>query len=226
LPFKIKLNDFIAEKYRNRKVIPRLSKVTVQDKEPFDARIYMNNVLDHDGYRFFQSGFDPDEKELYCPLTMILGTALTYAGYFMLYFAMMAILFTKYSRFADIKRKLEVVKTKKKLLTILVLLFSLSGFAQEQEHNHDEHDGHAHEAAQPPVKHENHTKKVLSQEELNTLITKYKVPEEHAAKIRSTSDSRWWGRMKPINTFSSELLRKVSHDDSYNNMNSDQVFCL
>jgi hypothetical protein len=22
----------------------------------------MNNVLDHDGYRFFQSGFDPDEK--------------------------------------------------------------------------------------------------------------------------------------------------------------------
>jgi hypothetical protein len=33
-----------------------------------------------------------------------------------------------------------------------VLLFSLSGFAQEQEHNHDEHDGHAHvEAAQPPV---------------------------------------------------------------------------
>jgi hypothetical protein len=40
------------------------------------------------------------------------------------------------------------------------VLFSLSGFAQEQEHNHDEHDGHAHvEAAQPPVKHENHTKK-------------------------------------------------------------------
>jgi hypothetical protein len=44
-----------------------------------------------------------------------------------------------------------------------VLLFSLSGFAPKS--NHDEHDGHAHvEAAQPPVKHENHTKKVLSQE--------------------------------------------------------------
>jgi hypothetical protein len=94
------------------KVIPRLRQSNVQDKEPFDARIYMNNVLDHDGYRFFQSGFDPDERELYYLLTMILGTALTYAGYFMLYFAMMAILFTKYSRFADIKRKLEVVKTK------------------------------------------------------------------------------------------------------------------
>ena len=32
------------------------------------------------------------------------------------------------------------------------------------------------------------------------------------------------GRMKPINTFSSELLRKVSHSDTYNGMNSDQVF--
>jgi len=30
--------------------------------------------------------------------------------------------------------------------------------------------------------------------------------------------------MKPINTFSSELLRKVSHNDKYNGMNSDQVF--
>jgi cytochrome c-type biogenesis protein CcsB len=32
------------------------------------------------------------------------------------------------------------------------------------------------------------------------------------------------GRMKPINTFSSELLRKVSHENSYKGMNSDQVF--
>jgi hypothetical protein len=30
--------------------------------------------------------------------------------------------------------------------------------------------------------------------------------------------------MKPINTFSSELLRKVSHSNDYKGMNSDQVF--
>ena len=30
--------------------------------------------------------------------------------------------------------------------------------------------------------------------------------------------------MKPINTFSSELLRKVSHSNSYEGMNPDQVF--
>ncbi|SFF21152.1 cytochrome c biogenesis protein CcsA [Flavobacterium xueshanense] len=229
LPFKIKLNDFIAQKYpgTEKSYSSFESKVTVEDKEPFDARIYMNNVLDHDGYRFFQSGFDPDEKGTILSVNHdFWGTAITYSGYFMLYFAMMAIMFTKYSRFADIKRKLEVVKTKKaKLLTILILLFSFNSFAQEQEHNHADHEGHAHtEAEAAPATHANHTKKVLSQDELNALITKYKVPEANAAKFGKLVIQDGGGRMKPINTFSSELLRKVSHDDSYNGMNSDQVF--
>ncbi|WKL43831.1 cytochrome c biogenesis protein CcsA [Flavobacterium sp. ZE23DGlu08] len=227
LPFKIKLNDFIAQKYpgTEKSYSSFESKVTVQDKEPFDARIFMNNVLDYDGYRFFQSGFDPDEKGTILSVNHdFWGTAITYSGYFMLYFAMMAIMFTKYSRFADIKRKLEVVKMKKsKLLTILILLFSFNSFAQEQEHNHAEHEGHAHTEAAPAT-HANHTKKVFSQDELNALITKYKVPEVHAAKFGRLVIQDGGGRMKPINTFSSELLRKVSQDDSYNDMNSDQVF--
>ncbi|PIF62689.1 cytochrome c biogenesis protein CcsA [Flavobacterium sp. 11] len=229
LPFKIKLNDFIAQKYpgTEKSYSSFESKVTVQDKEPFDARIFMNNVLDYDGYRFFQSGFDPDEKGTILSVNHdFWGTAITYSGYFMLYFAMMAIMFTKYSRFADIKRKLEVVKMKKsKLLTILILLFSFNSFAQEQEHNHADHEGHAHtEAEAAPATHANHTKKVLSQDELNALITKYKVPEVHAAKFGRLVIQDGGGRMKPINTFSSELLRKVSQSDSYNDMNSDQVF--
>jgi cytochrome c-type biogenesis protein CcsB len=229
LPFKIKLNDFIAQKYpgTEKSYSSFESKVTVEDKEPFDARIYMNNVLDYDGYRFFQSGFDPDEKGTILSVNHdFWGTTLTYIGYFMLYFAMMAIMFTKYSRFADIKRKLEVVKTKKaKLLTILVFMFSFSSFAQEQEHNHADHEGHAHtEAEAAPATHANHSKKVFSQDELNDLITKYKVPAEHAAKFGRLVIQDGGGRMKPINTFSSELLRKVSQSDSYNDMNSDQVF--
>ncbi|MDI5894796.1 cytochrome c biogenesis protein CcsA [Flavobacterium algoritolerans] len=229
LPFKIKLNDFIAQKYpgTEKSYSSFESIVTVQDKESFDARIFMNNVLDYDGYRFFQSGFDPDEKGTILSVNHdFWGTAITYSGYFMLYFAMMAIMFTKYSRFADIKRKLEVVKMKKsKLLTILILLFSFNSYAQEQEHNHADHEGHAHtEAEAAPATHANHTKKVLSQDELNALITKYKVPEVHAAKFGRLVIQDGGGRMKPINTFSSELLRKVSQSDSYNDMNSDQVF--
>jgi cytochrome c biogenesis protein ResB len=61
------LNDFIAEKYPGtEKLLFFESKVTIQDSsEVFDARIYMNNILDYEGYRFFQSSFDPDEREQY-----------------------------------------------------------------------------------------------------------------------------------------------------------------
>lgn len=231
LPFKIKLNDFIAQKYpgTEKSYSSFESKVTVQDKETFDARIYMNNVLDHDGYRFFQSGFDPDEKGTILSVNHdFWGTGLTYVGYFILYFAMMAILFTKHSRFADLKRKLEVVKTKKaKFLPAVLLFFSLGSFAQAQEHNHDEHEGHVHEetAAVPaPTQHASHSQKKLSQSELLAFITKNKVSEAHAAKFARLVIQDAGGRMKPINTFSSELLRKVSQSNSFNDMNSDQVF--
>ena len=57
LPFSVKLNDFIAEKYpgTEKGYASFMSKVTVVDDRPFDYDIFMNNILDHRGYRFFQS---------------------------------------------------------------------------------------------------------------------------------------------------------------------------
>jgi len=208
LPFKIKLNDFLAQKYpgTEKSFSSFESKVTVQDGDkPFDARIFMNNILDYKGFRFFQSSFDPDEKGTVLSVNHdYWGTLITYIGYTMLYFAMIAILFTKHSRFADLKRKLEVVKNKKAtLLAFLLLFFSIASFAQ---------------------KHDDHKKHVLTEEELGAIIENKKVPEVHAAKFGRLIIQDAGGRMKPINTFSSELLRKVSHKDKYNNLNSDQVF--
>ncbi len=220
LPFKIKLNDFIAQKYpgTEKSYSSFESQVTVQDSvEPFDARIYMNHVLDHRGYRFFQSSFDPDEKGTVLSVNHdFWGTTITYAGYFMLFFSLMSIMFTKHSRFADLKRKLEVVKDKKaKLLGVFLLLWSLNGFAQT--HNHEHH----HDAS---TENETHVSNIPTQKQLDSLLNKYKVKEEHAAKFGRLIIQDLGGRMKPINTFSSELLRKVSHSDTYNGMNSDQVF--
>src|SRR5690606_13602443 len=48
--------------------------------------------------------------------------------------------------------------------------------------------------------------------------------EKHAAQFGRLIIQDAGGRMKPINTFSSELLRKVSHANDYKGMNSDQVF--
>ncbi len=209
LPFEIKVNDFIAKKYpgTEKSYASFESQVTVIDKdEKLDARIFMNNILDYGGYRFFQSSFDDDEKGTILSVNHdFWGTAITYAGYFMLFFAMMAILFTKNTRFDDLKRKLENVKAKKeKLLMILMLLFSLNGFSQHQE--------------------EQHGRRKPTQKELDSLISKFTVSEEHAAKFGKIIIQDAGGRMKPINTFSSELLRKVSHSNTYKKMNADQVF--
>ena len=88
-------------------------------KRDFDYKIFMNNILDHRGYRFFQSSFDPDEKGTILSVNHdYWGTLLTYIGYFLLYFGLMAILFVKGSRFGDLKRQLKKVKAKKaKLLS-------------------------------------------------------------------------------------------------------------
>ena len=46
---------------------------------------------------------------------------------------------------------------------------------------------------------------------------------EHSNKFGQLVIQDTGGRMKPANTFSSELLRKVSKKDNYNGLNSDQV---
>jgi cytochrome c-type biogenesis protein CcsB len=164
----------------------------------------MNHILDHKGYRFFQASFDPDEKGTVLSVNHdFWGTNITYIGYYLLYFCMMAILFTKNTRFADLKKKLANVKKKKsQIVGLFFLLFSLHGFAQ----------------------HGSHQQALPTQKQIDSIINKYKVSEKHAAQFGRLIIQDDGGRMKPINTFSSELLRKVSKSDTYKGLNSDQAF--
>ncbi|WP_348797405.1 cytochrome c biogenesis protein [Flavobacterium adhaerens] len=232
LPFKVRLNDFIAQKYpgTEKSYSSFESQVTVIDSvKPFDARIYMNHVLDHEGYRFFQASFDPDEKGTVLSVNHdYWGTNITYLGYLLLYISMIAVLFVKDSRFAELKRKLNAIKKKKaKLLTVLVLLFSISSFAQDHNHDHDHNHNHDHNhdhATEAQAETTPHVRVKPTQQQLDSLITTFTVSKEHASKFGRLIIQDAGGRMKPINTFSSELLRKVSHSDTYKGMNSDQVF--
>jgi cytochrome c-type biogenesis protein CcsB len=212
LPFSIKLDDFIADKYpgTEKSYSAYKSKLEIADKREnkvFKDSVFMNNILDYDGHRFFQAGFDPDEKGTNLSVNHdFWGTWITYFGYFLLYFGLMAILFDKNTRFADLKRKLENVKLKKSTLMALgFLLFSMLGFSQ---HNHSENEV---SPAMPDAK------KALE------FIKKQNVPQEQADAFGKIVIQDAGGRMKPINTFSSELLRKVSKSDTFEGMDSDQV---
>ena len=58
----------------------------------------------------------------------------------------------------------------------------------------------------------------------DSVIKNYVIDEIHSKKFGEVIIQDSGGRMKPLNTFSSELLRKVSKSDKYNGLNSDQVF--
>ena len=63
------------------------SEVSVIDGENIsDHRIFMNNVLNYRGYRFFQSSYDKDEKGTILSVNQDWwGTLITYVGYGLLF---------------------------------------------------------------------------------------------------------------------------------------------
>ncbi|MFD2098791.1 cytochrome c biogenesis protein [Flagellimonas iocasae] len=206
LPFSIKLNDFIAEKYPGTETgyASFMSKITVEDDRMFDYDIYMNHVLDHRGYRFFQSSFHPDEKGTVLSVNHDQwGTWITYIGYFLLYIGLMGIMFFGKTRFRDLQQMLEKIKEKKAALTSVALFFALvSANAQEEVHEH---------SSSP------------TQAQIDSVIQATTVAKEHAEKFGTLVLQDESGRMKPVNTFASELLRKLSGDDTYQDLSANQV---
>ena len=202
LPFSIQLNDFIAEKYpgTEKSYSSFKSKVTVNDDKVFDYDIYMNNILNHKGYRFFQASFDPDELGTILSVNKdFYGTLITYIGYILLYIGLLATMFYGRTRFKDLGKKLNNLKINRDVTKIIILLFSITSL-NSQDHTHE-------------------NKKTIS----DSIVDSYVVSLKHSNKFGELVIQDTGGRMKPINTFSSELLRKVSKSDTYKGLNSDQV---
>lgn len=210
LPFSIKLNDFIAEKYPGTEAgyASFMSKITVEDERPFDYDIFMNHVLDHKGYRFFQSSFHPDEKGTVLSVNHdVWGTWITYLGYFLLYIGLMGIMFFGKTRFRDLAKSLEKIKAKKATLAaITFFLFTSLAAAQQKDSKNHEHSN------------------LPSQEQVDSIIQTAIVNEEHAENFGALVIQDEGGRMKPIHTFASELLRRLSGKNSYDDFTANQVF--
>ena len=219
LPFSIKLNDFVADKFPGSDINSAYSSdVTVIDENEggFDYKIYMNNILNHQGYRFFQSSFHPDEQGTILSVNHdYWGTFFTYIGYFMLYFGLLAILFTKNTRFSELKKQLKKVKAKKaKLLTILLLCFGLSGMSQQK---HSQDDGHNHDG-------ELVSQARLKKSQIDSILAANITSKDHAERFAHLVIQDSDGRMKPVSTYASEMLRKISKHDTYEDFDAHQVF--
>jgi len=205
LPFSIKLNDFQLDKYPgSNSPMSFASEVTVIDpSETFDFRIFMNNILNYRGYKFFQSSYNitPQYEETHLSVNHdYWGTLITYIGYFSLYLGLILIIFMPKTRFDFLRKSLQKMRTQKaKLSTIALLLISTIAFSQQ--HNHS-----------------------LTETQIDSVLTKNTISLAHADQFSKVVIQDAGGRMKPIHTYASQLLRKVSKSDTYHGMNATQVF--
>ncbi len=195
LPFKIKLYDFIMEKYPGtNSAASYASEVQLIDPTnnvEKDYRIYMNNILDYDGYRFFQASFDKDERGTYLSVNHdFVGTWVSYLGYALLTIGMIWLFLSKNTRFSMVSKKVKAISAKTTYAIILAFFAS---------------------SVNPTYGQKN-------------IAVKYNVVSaEHANQFSQIIVQDHKGRMKPIHTLSRELLRKVSRKESFQGYNSDQV---
>jgi len=221
LPFSVGCKDFQLDKYPGSEMPSSFaSEVTVFDeknKHTHDQRIFMNNVMDYGGYRFFQSAYDLDdpktpENEEGTRLSVNhdwWGTNVSYLGYLLMGLGMVLSLFSTNGRFRDLNRKLKVVSGKREVLSLFFVLFSLtfgsfSVFSQHEGHNHKEGEKHDHQTVQKdPVF------KVMS--------------EEHSENFESLLVQDFDGRIVPLHTSCDQLLRKIYHKRKFEKLNAVQT---
>lgn len=108
LPFEIKLERFTVERYGGSgSPSSYVSEVSIDGN---NYAIYMNNPLRYDGWRFYQSSFDADERGSFLLASSDgAGTAITYVGYVMLALGMVLSIVHRGSRFRRMLSTLSVL---------------------------------------------------------------------------------------------------------------------
>ncbi|MDR1102788.1 MAG: cytochrome c biogenesis protein CcsA, partial [Tannerella sp.] len=195
LPFRMELVKFTLTRYPGS-MSPSSYESDVRvyvDGDTLRRAIYMNNVLDVKGYRFYQASFDSDERGSVLSVNRdVAGRNITYAGYLLLLAGCIACLTEKNGRIRTLYRQLNARKRDSGLF-ILAGLLAFSSFANAQ------------------------TETGLIRE----AVQQHAVSPAHAERFGALPVQSPNGRIIPINTFSSEILRKLHRDAKFGSLNAD-----
>lgn len=197
VPFTIELVDFQLDRYPGSESPASFaSEVIVHDYQrgitkPF--RIFMNNILNYRGYRFFQSSYDKDELGTILSLNHdFWGTLITYIGYAMLAAGLIAVLFSRNTRFSQLSKLINEIHHKRKSITAaVVFIIAFAGINPNAL------------AVDPGYK---------------------AIDREHAARFGALLYQKNDGRMVPINTLISNLVRKITKKITWDELTPEQVF--
>ena len=231
-PFALKLVHFKMDKYPgSTSPAAYSSDIVLEDsgtQTPY--KIFMNHVLDHLGYRFFQSSYDQDEKGTVLSVNHdYLGTHVTYTGYTLLFLGMFVTLFWKGTHFSKLNEQLKALAKSKKLLVLLLFLPLGSAFSQKIDMHgtngtigvpHFEH-GSGSGQNQGNVPLQSLKTKMLNAEQFASSV---KINEAHADKFGHLLVQNIDGRIEPVNTMALEILRKLYQADRFYTLDANQFF--
>ena len=228
VPFKINLDDFILTRYPGSESPSSYkSKITVtnyEDNSNFSYEIFMNNVLDYKGYRFFQSSYDTEEKGTILSVNKDPGKIPTYIGYFLLTVGFLWSFFGKHSRIWQLSNYLKKQNLYALLIGISSVFFMLAGnaYAQENTGNQNGYQGNVF------VYHEKRTPEeieALNKKEIDALSSNIsKNMKDHSKKLAKILVQDYQGRIKPLDTLALDILHKLIRKESYNGMNHVEIF--
>lgn len=201
LPFSLKLLDFQLERYPgSNSPSSYASEVELTDKEqgiesmPF--RIYMNHVLDHRNYRFFQSSFDTDEQGTILSVNHDPGTLPTYIGYLLLTIGMIWNIFARNGRLQQLWRGAKKLQETAIMVAVAFLIFGTTTTVQAAGLEVDE-----------PTQQQIDSYDSAIVERFGRLVV-----QSHG------------GRMKPIDTLAHEVVSKLSGKSAIYGVEPAEIF--
>ena len=224
IPFYMKCNDFTLDRYSGSDMpssyASDLQVLDTANNEFGTKHVFMNNVLDYGGYRFFQSSYDADEQGTILSVNHdFWGTNITYFGYLMMFIGMIFSLFAPASRFRELMRN--IANSNGKNIVVLVLaLSSFSVFGQNIEthahkqeenqiHDHDHDHNHDHAESSAPVR------------SVNPVV--YYISEEQSDELATLLVKDFKNRIVPMHTVCDQLLRKLYRANKYDDRNAIQT---
>ncbi len=206
LPFGLRLKKFNIERYPgSMSPSSYASEVEIlnangQIIKPY--RIFMNNVLDFEGYRFYQSSYDQDERGTILSVNRDPGKNITYLGYGLLILGAILILFAKNGRFQILAKFLQNQKM------ICVALMFLLGFSSQN------------------LRAENITQdtELSSEQKADFLQTFAKNSKHHTKEFSKLQLQNFSGRIEPIDTIANQVIHKITHKTTLFGMDENQLF--
>jgi len=184
LDFSIKLLDFQLDRYPgSMSPASYASEVILVDKKQninMPYRIYMNNILDYKNYRFFQASYDRDEKGTVLSVNHDPGTLPSYIGYFILAIGMFWSLLSSKTRFAKLKANAIKYNKQKALKSVVLTLLLLFTLSSNNLY--------------------------AKEDIINTILS---FDNKHAGEFGKLISQDTKGRMKPVDTLSTEIMAKV-----------------